>query len=490
MNLWPTLTGGEAIDLLGRLRGGLDPGRRADLLERFELDPTKKGRAYSKGNRQKVALVAALASDAELLVLDEPTSGLDPLKEAVFQACIEETRGAGRTVLLSSHILAEVEALCDRVTIIRAGRTVETGTLSELRHLTRTSINVETVQPPSGLAELPGVHNLHVEDHRARFDVDTVHLDETIRRLADVRRAQPDEHAAHPRGAVPPPLRRRDRMSRLTGVPAMLRLALRRERIRIPVYLLLFGILVADTAAQSESMFPTAAARADYAATVTGNPGLIAMVGPPYAVTNVGGDVAWQLGGFGAAFVALMSMFIVGRHTRGEEQSGRSELVGAAPVAREAPVTAALVVVVAAQVVLGVAVALAMIGLGQPERRLARARRLAHRRGAGVRRGRGVCRADQRDDLGDVRDGRRGDRRLLPPARRGRRRRRDAVVALADRLGAVDAARTPESAGGRWRSRSSRRRRSSPVRSRCARAATRAPGSWPPGPGRRARGGG
>ena len=184
MNLWPTLTGGEAIDLLGRLRGGLDPARRAELLERFELDPTKKGRAYSKGNRQKVALVAALASDAELLVLDEPTSGLDPLKEAVFQACIEETRAAGRTVLLSSHILAEVEALCDRVTIIRAGRTVETGTLSELRHLTRTSINVETVQPPSGLGELPGVHNLHVEDHRARFDVDTVHLDETIRRLA------------------------------------------------------------------------------------------------------------------------------------------------------------------------------------------------------------------------------------------------------------------------------------------------------------------
>ena len=184
VNLWPTLTGGEAIDLLGRLRGGLDPARRAELLERFELDPTKKGRAYSKGNRQKVALVAALASDAELLVLDEPTSGLDPLMEAVFRACIEERRAAGRTVLLSSHILAEVEALCDRVTIIRTGKTVETGTLSELRHLTRTSINVETMQPPSGIGELPGVHNLHVEDHRARFDVDTVHLDETIRQLA------------------------------------------------------------------------------------------------------------------------------------------------------------------------------------------------------------------------------------------------------------------------------------------------------------------
>ncbi len=184
VNLWPTLSGGEAIDLLGKLRGGLDPAKRAELLERFELDPTKKGRAYSKGNRQKVALVAALASDAELLVLDEPTSGLDPLKEAVFQACIEETREHGRTVLLSSHILAEVEALCDRVTIIRAGKTVETGTLSELRHLTRTSISVETEQAPGDLSALPGIHDLHVEDHRARFDVDTVHLDETIRQLA------------------------------------------------------------------------------------------------------------------------------------------------------------------------------------------------------------------------------------------------------------------------------------------------------------------
>ena len=184
VNLWPMLTGGEAIDLLGRLRGGLDPQLRAELLERFELDPTKKGRAYSKGNRQKVALVAALASDAELLVLDEPTSGLDPLKEAVFQACIEETREAGRTVLLSSHILAEVEKLCDRVTIIRAGKTVETGTLSELRHLTRTSIAVETVREPAGLDGLPGIHALHVEDHRARFDVDTSHLDEMVKQLS------------------------------------------------------------------------------------------------------------------------------------------------------------------------------------------------------------------------------------------------------------------------------------------------------------------
>ncbi|SPL88049.1 putative ABC transporter ATP-binding protein [[Actinomadura] parvosata subsp. kistnae] len=151
VTLWPALTGGETIDLLGRLRGGLDRRRRAELLERFDLDPRKKGRAYSKGNRQKVALVAALASDAELLVLDEPTSGLDPLMEEVFRECVrEEQRRGDRTVLLSSHILAEVEALCDRVTIIRDGRTVETGTLAGLRHLSRTSIEADLAGPPTG----------------------------------------------------------------------------------------------------------------------------------------------------------------------------------------------------------------------------------------------------------------------------------------------------------------------------------------------------
>src|SRR5918911_477434 len=148
VTLWPNLSGGEVIDLLGRLRGGLDQKRRTRLLERFELDPTRKGRTYSKGNRQKVALVAALASDVELLILDEPTSGLDPLMEEVFRECIAEERDNGRTVLLSSHILAEVEALCDRVSIIRAGRTVDTGTLAELRHLTRTTIVAELATEP------------------------------------------------------------------------------------------------------------------------------------------------------------------------------------------------------------------------------------------------------------------------------------------------------------------------------------------------------
>jgi ABC-2 type transport system ATP-binding protein len=186
VSLWPNLSGGEVIDLLGRLRGGLDPKRRKDLLERFDLDPAKKGRSYSKGNRQKVALVAALASDVELLVLDEPTSGLDPLMEAVFQDCINEERERGRTVLLSSHILAEVESLCERVSIIRLGRTVETGTLAELRHLTRTSISAELAAAPNGLVNHPGVHDLKVDGHHVKFDVDTKELDAVLRRLTEV----------------------------------------------------------------------------------------------------------------------------------------------------------------------------------------------------------------------------------------------------------------------------------------------------------------
>ncbi|MET9270483.1 ABC transporter ATP-binding protein [Kribbella sp. NPDC003557] len=184
VNLWPNLTGGEVIDLLGRLRGGLDEKKRDELLRRFDLDPTKKGRTYSKGNRQKVALVAALASDVELLILDEPTSGLDPLMEEVFRQCIEEERQRDRTVLLSSHILSEVEALCDRVSIIRRGKVVETGTLSDLRHLTRTSIQAELTGSPNGLAQLPGVHDLDIEGNRVRCEVDTAKLDAVMRQLS------------------------------------------------------------------------------------------------------------------------------------------------------------------------------------------------------------------------------------------------------------------------------------------------------------------
>jgi len=173
VTLWPSLSGGEVIDLLGRMRGGLNPRRRANLLELFELDPTKKCRTYSKGNRQKVALVAALASDVELLLLDEPTSGLDPLMEANFRDCVNELRGDGHSVLLSSHILGEVEALCDRVSIIRDGVVVESGTIAQLRHLTRTAVRAEVAIVPMGIDALPGVHEVVVEGNRITASVDS-----------------------------------------------------------------------------------------------------------------------------------------------------------------------------------------------------------------------------------------------------------------------------------------------------------------------------
>ncbi|MBO3085115.1 ABC transporter ATP-binding protein [Cellulomonas fengjieae] len=186
VSLWPNLSGGEAIDVLGRLRGGLDPARRDALIDRFELDPRIKGRAYSKGNRQKVALVAALAADAELLVMDEPTSGLDPLMEVVFQQVVQEAAAEGRTVLLSSHILAEVEALCRRVTIIRQGRAVQSGSLEELRSLTRTTVTAglrDADEAERALAGVEGVHHVQRDDSRVTVDVDTAALNEVLARL-------------------------------------------------------------------------------------------------------------------------------------------------------------------------------------------------------------------------------------------------------------------------------------------------------------------
>ncbi len=180
VNLWPNLSGGEVIDLLAALRGGVDRDKRADLIDRFELDPRKKASTYSKGNRQKVALVAALASDAELLLLDEPTSGLDPLMESVFQDCILDAKAEGRTVLLSSHILAEVEKLCDRVTIIRLGKAVEHGTLAELRHMTRTAYTVETDRAVVGLDAVEGVGSVVVDGRTTHFEADPEALNDAL----------------------------------------------------------------------------------------------------------------------------------------------------------------------------------------------------------------------------------------------------------------------------------------------------------------------
>jgi len=171
--LWPNLSGGETVDLLTSLRGGADKALRERLLRDFELDPKKRGRSYSKGNRQKVALVAAFARPAELYIFDEPTSGLDPLMEAVFRSQVDRVVADGATVLLSSHILSEVEQLCDRVTIIRSGQAVESGSLNELRHLTRTSFRVTTGADAASISALPGVHDLRGEGGQLAFDVDT-----------------------------------------------------------------------------------------------------------------------------------------------------------------------------------------------------------------------------------------------------------------------------------------------------------------------------
>jgi len=184
VSLWPSLSGGEVIDLLGRMRGGLNPRRRDELIAQFDLDPRKKGRSYSKGNRQKVALIAALASEVDLYLLDEPTSGLDPIMEAIFRDQVRELRADGRTILLSSHILSEAEALCDRVSIIREGAIVESGTLAELRHLTRTTVSAVVERPPAGLEYLPGVHDLLMHGGEVSAQVDSHAIGEFISALA------------------------------------------------------------------------------------------------------------------------------------------------------------------------------------------------------------------------------------------------------------------------------------------------------------------
>jgi ABC-2 type transport system ATP-binding protein len=185
VTLWPSLTGGETIDLLARMRGGIDEQRRAELIERFELDPQKKCRTYSKGNRQKVSLISAFSSRARLLLLDEPSSGLDPLMENVFQQCVQEAHHRGVTVLLSSHILAETENLCERVTIVRAGKTVESGSLKAMRHLSRTSITAEMIGDPGDLTRIRGVANVHINGNTVRAHVDGDSLGQVIRILGD-----------------------------------------------------------------------------------------------------------------------------------------------------------------------------------------------------------------------------------------------------------------------------------------------------------------
>lgn len=183
-NLWPNLTGGEVIDLFLKLRGSKSTDKKQELIEKFQLDPTKKCRTYSKGNRQKVALVAAFASDAELFILDEPTSGLDPLMERVFQEYVLKAKAEGKSVLLSSHILSEVERLCDRVAIIRQGEIIESGSLEDMRHLTRTNLIVETKEPLNGIREIRGVHEVVETEKGTSLQVDAEALDDVIKKVS------------------------------------------------------------------------------------------------------------------------------------------------------------------------------------------------------------------------------------------------------------------------------------------------------------------
>lgn len=185
VNLWPNLTGGEVIDFFVKLRGSSNVSKTAELIERFDLDPSKKCRTYSKGNRQKVALIAAFASDADLYILDEPTSGLDPLMERIFQEYVMEAKNTGKSILLSSHILTEVDKLCNKVSIIRDGKIIEEGSLDKLRHLTRMSISVQTKRPIEMLEELKGVYDISKQGETVIFQIDQARMDNIIKHISE-----------------------------------------------------------------------------------------------------------------------------------------------------------------------------------------------------------------------------------------------------------------------------------------------------------------
>ncbi len=377
VNLWPNLTGGEAIDLLGRSRGGIDPKRRDSLIERFDLDPRKRCRAYSKGNRQKVALVSALASDVELLLLDEPTSGLDPLMERQFTEVIREQQDAGRTVLLSSHILSEVEELCDHVSIIRAGRIVESGTLAQLRHLHRTSVAAD-LDDPSRLTGLPGTHDPRVEGASVRVDVDDDAMPAVLRALADAGARGRHRHSAEPRGTVPQPLRRRGgvgirhgrpaagRGHPMTGLGVLGRLYWRQNKVFYLAWIVVLGSFLPLTALKYHDLVPAGDAGAAMVAGLAANPTMKAILGLPFDLSTAGGFTFWRVGGFTAAAAGIMAGLGVVRSTRDEEEAGRLELIRAGSVDRHAPLAAALAVSMVACLILGVVVAASMIGARTP----------------------------------------------------------------------------------------------------------------------------
>ncbi len=374
VTLWPSLTGGETIDLLGRMRGGIDERRRADLLQRFELDPHQKSRTYSKGNRQKVSLVSAFSSHARLLLLDEPSSGLDPLMENVFRQCVREACDRGTTVLLSSHILAETETLCERVTIIRAGRTVESGSLDSMRHLSRTAIKAELTGDPGDLSRIKGVENISIDGSnpaRPRRQRQPRRAHQSARRRGG---AQPGQPATDSGRAVLAALRRRRRVSprtqdtegpgmkrvtgnqhtsAVTGTFELLRLYLRRDRVVLPLWVGLLSVPLATVYVDSiEKLYPTQAARAGLVASIMASPAQRALYGPVYN-DSLGATGIWKAGMF-HLLIAVAVILTVIRHTRADEETGRTELIESTAVGRYASLTAALALCCGASIVVGV----------------------------------------------------------------------------------------------------------------------------------------
>ena len=363
--------------------------RRAELIERFDLDPHKKARTYSKGNRQKVSLISAFSSQAGLLLLDEPSSGLDPLMENVFQQCVGEARDRGATILLSSHILAETEALCERVTIIRAGKTVESGSLDAMRHLSRTSIKAEMTGDPGDLTRIKGVEDVSFDGNTVRAQVDSESLGELIRVLGDagVRSlvSQPptleELFLRHyntaeskglsvmstatldrsPSGAGPAP--RRD--SNFSGTLGMLRLYVRRDRVSLPLWVLLLSVPLATVYVGSvEKVYPTQAARAGFAASIMASPAQRALYGQVYN-DSLGAVGVWKAGMF-HLLIAVAVILTVIRHTRADEETGRTELMDSTAIGRYASLSAALLLSFAASLATGAIGAAGLLATSVP----------------------------------------------------------------------------------------------------------------------------